>query len=47
MLSENEIKKMLEEVEDVTITPDNAGMVRTAMRVLKEVLEIPLGDRGW
>jgi len=47
MLSENEIRKMLQEVEDVTITPDNAAMVRTAMRVLKEVLEIPLGDRGW
>lgn len=47
MLSENEIRRMLQEVEEVTVTPDNAGMVRAAMRVLKEILEIPLGDRGW
>ena len=47
MLSENKVREMLREVESVTITPDNTAMVRTAMRVLKEILEIPLGDRGW
>ena len=41
MLSELEIRKMLKDAQNTTITPENDVVVLTTMKVLKEVLEFP------